>query len=151
MTAMTETPAPVTETWAYAGQRLTRQHRLATLWIDNAGAGTELWFTRKTRHVIGGLYEVTVTRHDNDGLSRHGDAIYTGKQLPPDDERVRRWTTHHHAAHVRHQQIRAEANAAKRDAIDHALQPLRELVATCRTRDERDALLATILRRLTDK
>jgi hypothetical protein len=148
---MSDQPTPATETWAYAGQRLTRQNTLAALWVDDAGDGTEHWFTGKKTHIVGALYEVTVTRHDQDRITLHGDVIYTGNRLPTDDERVRRWTTHHHAARIRHQQKRAEANAPKRDAIDEAIEPLRKLAATCRTRDERDALIATILRRLTDR
>lgn len=143
-----DTPQPVTERWAFAGQRLTAKGPLANIWVDNAGNGEELWFPGKGKHIIGTLYDVNVTRH-GERLTRHGDPKYTGTRLPHDDDRVRRWAVHDNAAHVQHQQRRAEANAAKRDAIDQALEPLVKIASTCRTRTERDALLATVIRRLT--
>lgn len=54
------------------------------------------------------------------------------------------------AARVTHQQRRAEAKDAKRDALDNALQPLIAYAATCRNRTEREALLATVIRRVLD-
>lgn len=148
MTTPDTTPQPVTERWAYAGQRLTGKGTLANLWIDDAGNGEELWFAGRGKHIIGAIYQIQVSHH-GERRTRHGSPDYTGEHLPHDDERVLRWSTQDNAARVSHQHHRTEANDAKRDAIDQALEPLARLAGTCRTRAERDALLATVIRRLT--
>ena len=150
MNAMTDEqrePEPVTERWAYAGQCPTRTG-LAEAWATDAGNGDEVAYTGRGKHIIGALYDVRVSRVDK-RVIRHGTPGYTGERLPHDDDRVRRWAVRDNAARIGQQQRQAEAKDAKRDTIDHAIEPLMTLANACRTRVERDALLATVIRRIT--
>jgi hypothetical protein len=143
-----DTPAPTVERWAYAGVRVTTDRKAAEVWIDQAGDGDELWFASKGRRpVLGAIYEVDATR-TGERISRYGKPRYTGARIASDDPRYRAWNVADNGAHVRLQLLRDEAKAAKRDGLDEALEPLLGYAAACRTRVERDALLATVIRRI---
>lgn len=140
-----------TERWAYAGVRFTSSsRRTAEVWVDQAGAGEELWYHGNgTRLILGAIYETQIDRTAKK-LTRYGAPRYTGDSIPRDDPRRRAWITADNAARTRRQQVRDEAKDSKREAITEALEALRPYAAACRTRTERDALLATVIRRITD-
>jgi hypothetical protein len=56
----------------------------------------------------------------------------------------------HTVAQTRLELLRAERNAARRNALDEALAPLLEVAAGLRTSAERDAVAVYILRRFSD-
>ena len=121
----------------YEGKRL-------HAWIDSAGE--EHWFSRTgTRMAVGSHYTVQVSRHDGT-LTLHGTPEYAGSAA---DEATRRalWTEHT-LAQTRLESIRAERDAARRNALDEALAPLLELAAPLRTSAQRDALAAYVIRKL---
>jgi hypothetical protein len=142
-------PQTTTERWAYAGVRFTKARKTAEVWVDQAGDGEELWYIGSgTRLILGAIYDMEISRTDG-RVIRHGDPQYTGDSIPWSDPRCRAWTTADNAARVRRQQVRDEAKQAKNDAIDQAIEALRPYAAACRNRAERDALLATVIRRIT--
>ena len=148
---MTDSAAeqPITERWAYAGLRITSARKTAEIWVDQAGDGKELWYpSTSTRRILGAIYAAEVTRTAT-RTTLHGDPQYTGDSIPFSDPRHRAWSTADNAARVRRQQIRDEAKQSKTDGIDQALEALWPYAAACRNRAERDALLATVLRRIT--
>jgi hypothetical protein len=137
-----------TERWAYAGARLTSKHRLAESWHPNDGAGDELWYALKGRWVIGGIYQITVARA-GDRITRIGEPVWTGERIT-DADTLREWSGRDSASRVAHEARRRHANAVKASDLDAALEPLLRIFAACRTNIERDALVATVLRRLID-
>ncbi len=56
--------------------------------------------------------------------------------------------TEHTLAQTRIETLRAERDAARRNALDEALTPLLELAAPLRTSGQRDALAAYVIRTL---
>lgn len=140
---------PITERWAYAGLRITSARKTAEVWVDQAGDGDELWYAGNgTRRILGAIYAAEVTR-TGERTTRHGSPQYTGDSIPWSDPRHQAWATADNAARIRRQQLRDEAKQGKTDGIDQALEALQPYAATCRNRAERDALLATVIRRIT--
>lgn len=147
---MTE-PAP--ERWAYTGVRLAATHKLVEQWqpVDDDGqpVGDSLWYASKrgstAAHAVGSIYTAHVVRTD-DRTTRHGEPGYTADRVS--DALRAAWWTEQHTARTRYAIVRDEANAAKVDALNEALEPLLVLARAARTGVQRDALIATVLRRL---
>jgi hypothetical protein len=138
-------PEPAQERWTYAGVRAspdgTRQHA----WLDPSGE--ELLFRRTGGSMaVGSHYTALVIRRDDDSIALRGIPVYAGSAA---DEATRLvLQAEHTAAQTRLELLRAERNAARRNALDEALAPLVEVAAGLRTSAERDALAVYILRRI---
>lgn len=143
MTEPTPDPAPAQETWTFGGTRVANDNKPYSVWYDEDGKA--LWFKADRKHAVGARYRVEVTRRDDGGLTRHGTPAYLG--TADAGYRAELWAAHT-AAEVLDQQRRDEANARKADALNEALAPLLRLVVAERTSRGRDALVATILRRM---
>jgi hypothetical protein len=137
-------PEPAQERWTYAGVRVLdgkRQHA----WLDPTGE--ELLFARTGGSMaVGSHYTAQVIRRDDGRITLRGTPIYAGSAAG-EATRLALWAKHT-AAQTRLELIRAERNAARRNALDEALAPLLEVAAGLRTSAERDALAAYILRRI---
>jgi hypothetical protein len=135
---------PVTETWTYGGIRADKDGKRWHAWVDPAGE--EHWFARTGgRMAVGSRYTARVTRRD-DGISLHGTPEYAGSQADR-ETRATIWTEHT-LAQTRIEALRAERDAARRNALDEAIAPLLELAAPLRTGAQRDALAAYVIRTL---
>jgi hypothetical protein len=141
-------PEPAQETWTYAGVRVLdgkRQHA----WLDPGGE--ELLFSRTGGSMaIGSHYTAQVIRRDDGTIALRGTPVYAGSAAgSAADQATRRvLQAEHTAAQTRLELIRAERNAARRNALDEALAPLLEVAAGLRTSAERDALAVYILRKI---
>jgi hypothetical protein len=137
-------PEPVAETWTYGGIRAGKDGKRRYAWLDPGG--DELLFASTGgRPAIGSLYTARVTRTDS-GITLHGTPEYTGSQASP-ETRQALWAKHT-LAQTRLETLRAERDAARRNALDEALAPLLELAAPLRTGAQRDALAAYVIRKL---
>jgi hypothetical protein len=139
-------PGPATETWTYGGIRADKDGKKWHAWIDPAGE--DHWFARVggSRTAVGSHYTVRVTRRDGGAVTLHGTPEYAGTQAGQ-EARAALWTEHT-LARTRIEALRAERDAARRNALDEALAPLLELAAPLRTGAQRDALAAYVIRRL---
>jgi hypothetical protein len=136
-------PGPAEETWTYAGVRVSRDGKRRHAWLDPSGE--ELTSSRTGGSMaVGSHYTVTVTRSDK--VIIHGTPVYAGSAAGQATRRAL-WAEHT-AAQTRLELIRAERNAARRNALDEALAPLVELAAGLRTSAERDAFAVYVLRQL---
>ena len=140
-------PERVTETWTYGGIRAGKDGKKWHAWLDQAGE--EHWFARTggSRMAVGSRYTAQVTRRD-DGITLHGTPEYAGSQADR-EARAALWTAHT-LAQTRIETLRAERDAARRNALDEALAPLLDLAAPLRTGAQRDALAAYVIRKLHD-
>jgi hypothetical protein len=110
-------------------------------------AGEEHWFARTgSRTAVGSRYTAQVTRRDGGAITLHGTPEYAGSQADR-ETRAALWTAHT-LAQTRIETLRAERDAARRNALDEALAPLLELAGPLRTGAQRDALAAYVLRKL---
>jgi hypothetical protein len=133
------------EAWAYAGKRLSTEWRLLDAW--RAPDGTLLYYKNFTG-VVGGIYDLTVIR-ENGRTTISGQPKWTGQRVDPQTQRE--WLTAENGDIVRHKQHRRHEKAKSgADLLDQSLVPLMDFARTCRTRADKDALIATIIRRLTD-
>jgi hypothetical protein len=129
-----------TELWTYAGRVMLRGGKPGHAWIDPNG--NELYYDKLTGSALGSQYEVEVTRTD--------DSVKVGlsprwvQSSDPNPE----WVLRDNATRVDIATRRGERSAAKRDRLDEAMAPLVGYAKTCRTGAERDALVATVVRRL---
>jgi hypothetical protein len=138
-------PEPVTETWTYGGIRADKDGKKWHAWADPAGE--EHWFARTgSRMAVGSRYTAQVTRRDDGGISLHGTPGYAGSQADG-ETRAALWTAHT-LAQTQIEALRAERDAARRNALDEAIAPLLELAAPLRTGAQRDALAAYVIRKL---
>lgn len=144
MTTTTETVATTTETWTYGGVRVLRDGKRAHAWVDPSGE--ELLYQKIGRRAaVGYLYEATVER-DGDHITLHGQPRSIGEQT--DAETRLRLRAADSAATTRLATLARERKEGAEDALNEALAPLVKLARGCRTGAERDALIATVLRRM---
>ena len=142
-----------TERWTYAGKHLdTGKGRLLDLWFATDEMTTvnlnsdkvRLYSRFGTSHILGGIYEVEV--HDNGTIS--SKTAWTGDYI---DRAIKlEMASHDSAARTNHRRLRHEKAEAEKDELDIALAPLVALALKARTRTDRDALIATVLRRMSD-
>jgi hypothetical protein len=139
-------PEPTAETWTYGGVRADKDGKKWHAWVDPAGE--EHWFARTggSRMAVGSRYTAQVTRRDGGAITLHGTPEYAGSQVGQ-ETRAALWTAHT-LAQTRIETLRAERDAARRNALDEALAPLLELAAPLRTSAQRDALAAYVIRKL---
>ncbi len=95
---------------------------------------------------VGSSYTAQVTRRDGGGITLHGTPEHAGTQAGQ-EVRAALWTAHT-LAQTQIESLRAERDAARRNALDEAIAPLLELAAPLRTGAQRDALAAYVIRKL---
>lgn len=138
-------PEPVTETWTYGGIRADKGGKKWHAWVDQAGE--EHWFAKAGgRMAVGSRYTAQVTRPDGRAITLHGTPEYAGSQAGRQTRAALQ--TAHTLAQTRIEALRAERDAARRNALDEAIAPLLELAAPLRTGAQRDALAAYVIRKL---
>jgi len=135
----------VEEVWTFAGRRESDGKRYYA-WQD--GHGQERYYAKLSAHTIGGRYAVLVTR-EGDRVSVYPEARYTGEQV--DDGTRREMEALDIAASAILAAQARDRNAARRKALDDAVQPLAEIAAKLRFGHERDAFLAYVIRRLSQR
>jgi hypothetical protein len=135
----------VEEVWTFAGRRESDGKRYYA-WQD--GHGEERFYAKVQAHTIGGRYAVLVTRN-GEQVSVYPEARYTGDRI---DEGTRREME---ALDIAASALLAaqarDRNDARRKALDEAVQPLAEIAAKLRFGHERDAFLAYVIRRLSQR
>jgi hypothetical protein len=135
----------VEEVWTFAGRRESDGKRYYA-WQD--GHGQERYYAKVQAHTIGGRYAVLVTRN-GEQVSVYPEARYTGDRV---DEGTRREME---ALDIAASALLAtqarDRNDARRKALDEAVQPLAEIAAKLRFGHERDAFLAYVIRRLSQR
>jgi hypothetical protein len=135
----------VEEVWTFAGRRESDGKRYYA-WQD--GHGQERYYAKLQAHTIGGQHAVLVTR-DGGQVSVFPEARYTGERI---DEGTRREME---ALDIAASALLAaqarDRNDARRKALEDAVQPLAEIAAKLRFGHERDAFLAYVIRRLSQR
>lgn len=138
-------PQPAAETWTYGGIRADKDGKKWHAWLDPAGE--EHWFAKTGgRMAVGSRYTAQVTRRDGGAITLHGTPEYAGSQADGETRAVL-WTAHT-LAQTQIETLRAERDAARRNALDEAIAPLLDLAASLRTGAQRDALAAYVIRKL---
>lgn len=134
--------AHVIETWTYAGVR-ERNGKRWYAWVD--ADGEEMLWGKLKAGVIGGRYEVPVTR-DGEHVSALLSISYV--DMTADSVTVAGYTARAVAASTRLSQLARERSDAKRNALDEAMAPLIAVARTLRTGPEREALIAHVIRKI---
>jgi hypothetical protein len=135
----------VEEVWTFAGRRESDGKRYYA-WQD--GHGQERYYAKVQAHTIGGRYAVLVTRN-GEQVSVYPEARYTGDRV---DEGTRREMEALDIAASALLAVQArDRNDSRRKALEDAVQPLAEIAAKLRFGHERDAFLAYVIRRLSQR
>ncbi|GLY98835.1 hypothetical protein [Actinoplanes sp. NBRC 103695] len=135
----------VEEVWTFAGRRESDGKKYYA-WQD--GHGQERYYAKVPANTIGGRYAVLVTR-DGERVSVYPEARYTGERV---DEGTRReMEALDIAASALLAALARDRNDARRKALDDAVQPFAEIAAKLRFGHERDAFLAYVIRRLSQR
>lgn len=147
------TPQPVEELWLYAGQRLTAAGKLVDAWCPAGGPTTEdkcLWYPPdRAGFVVGGLYRAEVRRH-GERVTKLGRPVFQRGNAAPPDVRLE-WAARDDVAATLDAAAKAERRAARNgDPVGEALAPLKAVAAKLRTRADRDAFVARVLRELSE-
>jgi hypothetical protein len=138
-------PAPVEEIWTYAGRREIDGKRYYA-WQD--GHGKQRYYAKVPASTVGGKYALMVTR-EGERVFVAPDLRYTGERV---DEQTRREmeALDIAAATLLAAQARDRSDA-RRKALEDAIAPLAEIAAKLRFGHERDAFLAYVIRRLSQR
>ena len=170
---MPGTPAPELpddaqwEEWLYLGQRVGGSGKPAIVWCPQAtlddltargGSAHEiqqagLWYAGKDKYVLGGWYRVAVARKPEGGVS-----YWAGKPAPqylrPHDVAEHRayWSAQQHIAQAKLAELARErrARSSGADPLNAALAPIQHLASKLRTRADKDAFAALVLRAIYD-
>lgn len=132
------------EEWFHKGVRTNEDGKRYLLWTD--GGGSERRFTGRETYVTGGIYEANVSDHaaKAGSIVLHGTPTF--KRRHTDSDLIAGWRAAEAAAEAIIARKAAERKAARRDALDEAMAPLRRYASTLRTGAERDGLAAHIIR-----
>jgi hypothetical protein len=134
------------EQWVYAGVRDNAGKR-SHAWIDEQDV--ERWYSDKSTFVIGGIYDVKVSRTPGTSTPdsvRRATPVYTGQKV--DQAQRQAMFTQDHLAKVSLARALAERKDAKVDELERALRPLIDIAATLRSQYDRDAFAALVLRQI---
>jgi hypothetical protein len=148
MTETTSTSADVErvhEMWTWAGARLDRAGKLQFCWVDPDGHELCFGKAKLAGSAIGATYRAEIVRKPDGGVSLYGAPEFV-RRADYEDERRLQWTAADKIARTVQARKRAEANAAKQNALDEALAPVVAIAATLRTNADKDALAAYVLR-----
>lgn len=139
---------PADERWVFGGSRIGTKKQRLHAWIDEHGE--ELLFKAVGSYTVGSytvgsIYDVQVTRTDQERLVRHGQPKYAGGRA--DTELHEKVAARHRAAEAE-LGLLARERAAKKDdpvelAIEHFVTLSRKVPASQRT-----AFLAYVMARL---
>lgn len=150
-------PERVTEIWVSVGIRLSADGKRCSAWMPPEGESDRdilLYGERAGSYVIGGRYEVTVSRRPVDGrviTTRHSDPKFVGKDHYPDPELKTTWQQWEADSLVAERELSRRGMERKMkqvQALDEALEPLLDIAAKFRTGKDRDAFAAYVLRRI---
>jgi hypothetical protein len=137
----------VTERWVCIGTRLSHNDKRCNAWLTPAG-DTKLYAGRES-YVTGAVYEVQV-RHTPDGHTvRVGSPRYVGS-ASVSDERLATWRAEE-ISDLAELARQARERKAKRDGdgpLEEAMAPLLAIAAQLRTSDQKNALIADVIRRM---
>jgi hypothetical protein len=145
--ASTEQPERprVEEIWTYGGRR-ERKGKRYYAWLNTAG--TVGLYEKVAGILIGGRYTVTVSR-DGENTWIHGEPLFAGSPLNEDIRREMEALDI--AATTALAAKRRERSEARTRALDDAIEPIAKLAAKLKFGDERDAFLAYVIRRLSQR
>jgi hypothetical protein len=138
----------VAEVWTYGGVRIGSKRKKVHAWRD--AKGEDMYFGKLTGHAIGGRYQVMVQRDPAGAFqSVTIGARFLGGRCE-DEHLVSQWQTEDRLTEAKLARDRAERKlAAEPDALELAIQPLRDLRArSCRTWADRVAFTAMVLEAL---
>lgn len=137
----------VAETWIYAGKRETKEHKLYDVWWSPQ-RDQLLWY-KKRPGLLAGHYEHKV-EDDGQHLTVYGSPKWLNK-IEMTHPLHHEWVVADNAARNSHARHLREKRAAKgQDSLDVAMERLLPYARACRTKDQKDALIATVLRRLSE-
>lgn len=134
---------PATERWVFGGSRIGTKKQRLHAWIDEHGE--ELLFKAVGSYTVGAIYDVQVTRTDQERLVRHGQPKYAGGRADPElHETV---AARHRAAEAELWLLARERAAKKDDPVEQAIE---HLVALSRkvSAAQRTAFLSYVMARL---
>lgn len=131
------------ERWTFGGTRLGSKNERFHLWIDEQGV--RLLFKPEGSPVVGGIYEVRVTRHP-DKVSFYPNSLkFTGEKC--EQQLLESLTAHHRAALSTLELISLERAAKKDDPLENAITHLCRMAGSVPAR-QRHALIGYIIHRL---
>lgn len=133
------------ERWTCAGTRVTDAGKKSTAWM--VPDGTYITYTEKSSFVLGGGYDVEVSR-DGAHTWRRGRPRYAGSGHVTDEQRARFAVLSAEAEQELARSAR-ERKDKSQDALAGAMEPLVAYAKACRTRSQRAALIADVIDRLT--
>lgn len=133
------------ERWAYGGLRVLDGKRVHA-WLSDSGDGRELLYAMKGTYSVGEIYRATVERREGHVILIGTPDYHADGRLDPDHTAELR--ARHHAAQTRLSLIKLERAAARRNELDDAIAPLRDLVRRTPNHADRSALVAYITRAL---
>jgi hypothetical protein len=139
----------VEERWVFAGVRVNAERKLTNAWVPDPGQPNEALFfapQRGEHPVVGASYVAKVDRLEG-ATFLHGVPRFEAANAV-DVELRAKWTAADEAARARAAAMRRERSEAKANALDEALEPLLTISASLKTRADRDAFVAAVIRRL---
>jgi hypothetical protein len=145
MTDTAAVPEPIEERWTYAGVRLDEKGKPHNVWIPD-GSDRELWYPPKGIYTVASVYAAMVTRTDDGRTTLHGTPKYVRRL--EDRDKIVRLEAEHWAAKADQERLKRERSAATEEALDDALAPLVRIARMQRTRAQRDAFAARVMRKL---
>jgi hypothetical protein len=144
---MSDQPETRTEEWVHTGVRVSSKGKRVTTW--QVPSGKAISFIERKSYITGGVYTVKVSDAEGGGIVRHGDPRWDHRYDNDDD--VAQWRAREVAAEAALAHKVNERAAAKRDALNEAMNPLVNIARTLRTSAERDAFIAHIINRITQE
>jgi hypothetical protein len=133
------------EEWVFAGKRLSNKNTLVNAWYNPLTDELAVW--KKFDGLLGGVYIIKIERTGDEAKVMYGEPIYAKKRF---DTKITEWRVADQEARVRHQNYRRSKELKGVDPLDAAMERLLPYARSCRTRDQKDALIATVLRRLSE-
>jgi hypothetical protein len=133
------------ERWVYAGLRIL-DGTTVQAWITGSGCGENLYFTPRGTPVVGEIYRAHVTR-DGDKVILHDQPIYLADGRVGKDDAAR-FLAEDEVARSHLAAARLEGDAARRNELHAALEPLKQIALELRSDADKGAFVAYILREL---
>jgi hypothetical protein len=150
-TTTTEHPERVTETWLYAGVRVSGGKR-TTAWQIPGQEGLSYFTLKSANYAVGYAYEVSVEHHDGGGMTMWGQPKWAGtiREDRTDDEQEQavKWAAADQIARTKLAAIARERKARKQSELDEALRPLMRIAHDYRQQSDQDALIAYVIRKV---
>jgi hypothetical protein len=133
------------ERWAYAGLRIVRGGPVQA-WLVDAGEGDMLFFPPEGEPVVGEIYRARVSRNGS-SVVLHGQPVHEGDgRIRPD--LAARLLAEDRIAATRLAVGPLLRETGRRDELELALDPLREIACRLSSQVEREAFVAYVLHEL---